>query len=289
MQGAGNDYVYIDLSEESVEDPEALAILLSDRHFGVGGDGVILIADSSQADGRMIMFNADGSEGSMCGNGVRCVAKYLFDHERIGPTATIETKSGLVQVEIMDGTPGEPESLVRVCMGAPRLVPEQIPTSLRAGAEGAPVVDVPLAAAGREFRVTCVSMGNPHAVIFVEDPDALDLPAIGPLLERHSVFPERANIEFVAPIARTRFRQRTWERGSGETLACGTGACATLVAATLNGLADRKATVELRGGELEIEWRPDGEVLMTGPAAHVFVGEIEPGQVVPRPAASSTL
>lgn len=279
LHGAGNDYVYIDLAEESAPEPASLARFVSNRNFGIGADGLILIAPATRPDAaaRMVMFNADGSEGAMCGNGIRCIAKYLFDRRRIGREAVIETKSGVVGVTVVGEADGK-ATAIRVAMGRPRLRPAEIPTTLRAaGGDDAPVVDLPLAAAGAEHRVTCVSMGNPHCVIFREGIDGLDLARIGPPLENHAVFPERANIEFVEVVSPTRLRQRTWERGSGETLACGTGAAAVLVAAVMNGLAERRAEIELRGGVLVIEWRADDEVTMTGPAVHVFSGRLDPG------------
>lgn len=283
MHGAGNDYVHVDLTEETVADPAALARFVSNRRFGVGADGLILIAPSTRADAaaRMIMFNADGSEGSMCGNGIRCIAKYLYDRHRIGREATIETKSGLVGIKVAAEVDGG-ASAIRVAMGKPRLRPVEIPTTLRGASDEAPLVGVPLATGDAHWRVTCVSMGNPHGVIFTGFTgkiDALDLARIGPPLENHAVFPDRANIEFVEVVSRTRLRQRTWERGSGETLACGTGASAALVAAVLNGLAERRAAIELRGGVLEIEWREDDEVFMTGPAVYVFEGRLDPGAI----------
>jgi diaminopimelate epimerase len=279
MHGAGNDYVYVDLWEETVADPVDLAIRLSDRHFGVGGDGVILIDRSEKAGGRMRMFNLDGSEGEMCGNGVRCIAKFLHDRGRIKNQDTIETKGGIVGVDVVEADKNG-VSWIRIDMGEPRLKPALIPTTLRAGGEDVPLVSVPLAAGNADYRVTCVSMGNPHCVIFTEGIDELPLAEIGPPLEHHAVFPQRANIEFVEILSRTRLRQRTWERGSGETLACGSGACAVLVAAVQNNLADRSATIELRGGELRIEWGADGHVRMTGPAAYVFSGDVDPSRVI---------
>lgn len=284
MHGAGNDYVYVDLWEETVADYADLAVRLSDRHFGVGGDGVIFIDRSDRAGGRMRMYNIDGSEGEMCGNGVRCIAKFLHDRGRIKNQDTIETKAGIVGVEVVEAD-ANGVSWIRIDMGEPRLRPGLIPTTLvtspgAAESDGARLVSAPLVSEGVEYRVTCVSMGNPHCVIFTSGLDALPLEKIGPPLENHAVFPQRANIEFVEVVSRTRLRQRTWERGSGETLACGSGACAVLVAAVLNGLADRAATIELRGGELRIEWREDGHVLMTGPAAYVFSGSVDPSHVV---------
>lgn len=278
MHGAGNDYVYVDLAEESIDDPAPLARFVSNRQFGVGADGLILIASSDVAAARMIMFNADGSEGSMCGNGVRCVAKYLYDRGRIGRDASIETRSGIVGVAIAAEQNGI-ASEIRVAMGRPRLRPVEIPTTLRGDAEDAPIIGVPLEADGATYRVTCVSMGNPHCVIFTEEIDRLDLARIGPPLENHAVFPARANIEFVEVVSRTRLRQRTWERGSGETLACGTGASAVLVAAALDGRTERRAEIDLRGGLLRIEWAENDEVFMTGPAVHVFEGRLDPGAI----------
>lgn len=274
LQGAGNDYVYVDLAEEAVADPSAAAILVSDRHFGIGADGLILIAPSSVADARMIMFNADGSEGSMCGNGVRSIAKYLFDRQRIGRKALLETKAGVVGIEVPEVRAGRAE-LIRVNMGRPRLTPGEIPTTLAGPAPDGPIVNVPLAVDGRTWNVTCVSMGNPHCVIFTADVPSLDLPRIGPPLEHHTVFPERANVEFVEVIGPDRVRQRTWERGSGETWACGSGACAVGVASALTGRTGRRVTVELLGGTLSIEWTGGDEVLMTGPAEYVFSGEVD--------------
>jgi len=280
MHGAGNDYVYIDLAEESVPDPATLARFVSNRNFGIGADGLILIAPATRpaAAARMIMFNADGSEGSMCGNGIRCIAKYLYDRRRIGPEAAIETKSGIVGVAVAAETDGMATG-IRVAMGRPRLRPVEIPTTLRGASDDAPVIDAPLTAGDAHYRVTCVSMGNPHCVIFRRNIDALDLARIGPPLENHAVFPARTNLEFVEVVSRTRLRQRTWERGSGETLACGTGASAVLVAAVMNGLAERRAEIELRGGLLQIEWREDDEVTMTGPAVHVFEGRLDPAAI----------
>lgn len=275
MHGAGNDYIYIDAREERVSDPSVLAILLSDRNFAVGGDGVILIEDA--ADGaRMRMFNADGSESEMCGNGIRCVAKYLFDRGRIGKSAMIATGAGPIGVEIA-ATDGDGRAeRVRVDMGRPRLAPAEVPTTMRAGDDRAPIVARPLEVDGMTFAVTCVSMGNPHCVIFVPDAGAVDLAGVGPRIEHHAAFPRRTNVEFVQKLGAGKFRQRTWERGSGVTLACGTGASAVCVAATLNGLADRRAAIVLDGGALEIEWAADDHVFMTGPATYVFAGAVDP-------------
>lgn len=267
MHGCGNDYVYIDCFKQDVEAPELLARTLSDRHKGVGGDGVILICPSETADAKMRMFNADGSEGRMCGNGVRCVAEYLFRHGYAsGTAADVETLSGVKH--IVRREPG----LLTVDMGAPELAPEKIPVTGFAK----PVVNELVEVNGGAVRMTCVSMGNPHCVQFVEDVDALNLEAIGPALEHHEVFPERANIEFVQIINRHEIRMRVWERGSGETWACGTGACACVVACVLNGKTEREVLVHLRGGDLKIRWETDdASVEMTGPAEFVFDGTVE--------------
>jgi diaminopimelate epimerase len=275
MQGAGNDYVYVDcFSEPLPKDAPELARRIADRRFGVGGDGLILICPSDQADAEMRMFNADGSAAEMCGNGIRCVAKYVYDHG-ICQQETLRIESG-GQVRTLElTTTGGKVSQVRVDMGAPILTPAEIPTTLRSltGAT-APVTDVLLAVGGREFPVTCVSMGNPHCVTFVDDLTDDWVLGIGPKLEVDSHFPKRANCEFVKVINGAEVRQRTWERGSGETLACGTGACAVGVAGVLTGRTEREVTVHLPGGDLRIEWSgSDGHVFMTGPAVKVFSGE----------------
>jgi len=270
MHGAGNDYVYIDCFQEKLEgDLAELARKISDRHFGVGGDGMILIRPSEVADARMQMFNADGSEAEMCGNGVRCVAKYVYDHGIARKESLkIETGAGVLQlkVEVENGR----VSQVRVDMGEPILVAEQIPTTL----PGSPVVEVPLEAAGRRFKVNCVSMGNPHCVTFVDELNDDWVLGVGPHVERHEHFPRRVNAEFVEVISPTEVKQRTWERGSGETLACGTGASAVCVAGVLSGRTERKILVHLLGGDLTLEWNEaDNHVYMTGPATEVFSGE----------------
>lgn len=275
MEGAGNDYVYVDCFAETLpESPETLAPKISDRHYGVGGDGLILIAPSEKAAARMIMFNADGSQSEMCGNGVRCVAKYVYESGlAASPRFLIETGAGILEMacHIENGRVVR----VRVDMGEPILAPEQIPTLLRSvdGASDAPAVDVPLRVGEQEFRATCVSMGNPHCVLFVDEPtDALVL-GVGPLIERDARFPRRVNVEFAQILSEREFRLRVWERGAGETLACGTGTCAALVAAALSGRCGRKAAAHLLGGDLEIEWAGNNHVLMTGPAREVFRGE----------------
>lgn len=292
MHGCGNDYVYVDCFSQVVEHPEDVARRVSDRHFGIGSDGLILIKPSEAADFEMAMYNADGSRGEMCGNGIRCVAKYVYDYGLTDKTKiSIETLAGMkyLQLTVQDGKVSE----VRVNMGAPILKAEEIPVLITRGEpegqepgngtaqyhgspEGA-VVAQPMTVAGREYRATCVSMGNPHCVVFLdEDVRGLDLEKIGPDFENHEWFPNRVNTEFVNVIDETHLRMRVWERGSGETLACGTGTCATVVAAILNGLTKNEVTVELLGGSLRIEWdREANLVYMTGPATVVYTGEIE--------------
>ena len=271
MQGLGNDYIYIDCTKTEVADPEALARRISDRHFGVGSDGLVLILPCEEADFRMRMFNADGSESEMCGNASRCVAKYIHDRglsdkEEIG----LMTGAGLIGLKL-NVKDGKTES-VRVDMGEPVLEGKRIPVNV----EGNPVVGAPVKAKGQEFRMTCVSMGNPHAVIFVDDADSFDVHGVGAEIETDPLFPRRTNVEFATVKDRTHLRMRVWERGSGETMACGTGACATLVAAVLNGLCDRKATLALNGGPLTVEWDPEtNHVFQEGPAEFVFDCEYE--------------
>jgi diaminopimelate epimerase len=275
MHGAGNDYIYVDCFAEPVpENIPELARRMSDRRFGVGADGLILICPSERADAEMRMFNADGSAAEMCGNGIRCVAKYVYDHgirrnkmlriESAGRTRTLELETANNRVE-----------RVRVDMGEPILIPELIPTKLRSpkGPEE-PVVEAPLSVAGHEFRVTAVSMGNPHCVVFVDEPTNDWVLGIGPKLEVDPHFPKNVNVEFVKVLTDREVQQRTWERGSGETLACGTGACAVCVAGVLTGRTGRDLKIHLRGGDLSIEWKEsDNHVYMTGPAVEVFSGE----------------
>ena len=270
MQGLGNDYVYVNCFQEQVDDPSEFAVRISDRHFGVGSDGLILIRPSDRADFEMAMYNADGSRGEMCGNGIRCVGKYVYDYGLTGKTEiTVETLGGIkhLNLAVADGK----VNLVRVDMGSPVLEPEKIPVKM----DGNRAVGVTLGACGREYRMTCVSMGNPHAVIFMEeDIGELPLKTIGPLFENHERFPNRVNTEFVNVLDRRTVRMRVWERGSGETLACGTGACAAAVASVLGGLTENELTVKLLGGDLQIEWdRNTDTVYMTGPAVTVFEGE----------------
>ena len=272
MHGAGNDYVYVNCFEERYPDQVAkLAIEISDRHFGVGGDGLVLICPSEIADARMRMFNADGSEAEMCGNAVRCVAKYLYDHGIARQEALkIETGRGVLslQCEVEDSR----VQRVRVNMGAPILKSADIPTTL----PGDPPIRQKLTAGGRDFEVTCVSMGNPHCVTFVDEINDDWVLRVGPEIERHPAFPRRVNAEFIQVISPSEFRMRVWERGSGETLACGTGACAAAVAGVLNGVTQRQVTAHLRGGDLLLEWSESGEVYMTGPATEVFSGVFLP-------------
>lgn len=271
MHGIGNDYIYFDCFDWQPEDPAALAVKLSDRHFSVGGDGVVLIMRSAVADARMRMFNADGSEGKMCGNAIRCIGKFLYEVKGMQkPVLRVETLSGVKTLAV--NAEGGVVQSVRVDMGAAELSPARIPAKF----EGERAVDVPLSAGGRSYRVTCVSMGNPHCVTFVDDPYALDLEKIGPAFEHHPAFPERVNTEFVRVDGRNELTMRVWERGSGETWACGTGACAVAVAGVLNGFCDMGAeiTVHLRGGDLTVSYTPEA-VYMTGPAAFAFTGEVE--------------
>lgn len=268
MHGCGNDYVYVNLFEETVVDPGKLSIAVSDRHFGIGSDGLITIGPSSVADFCMRMYNADGSEAGMCGNGIRCVAKYVYDHHLTDQTViSVETGAGVkdLSLEIRDGR----VSAVRVDMGEPILAPERIPVR----AQGDRVVDDPVSVGGREWNMTCVSMGNPHAVVFVENVAEFPLAQYGPCFENHERFPERTNTEFVQIHSRAEISMRVWERGSGETLACGTGTCAAVMACILNGRTDDRVQVHLRGGDLFIEYdRQRNHVFMTGPAVEVFTG-----------------
>ena len=269
MHGAGNDYVYVNcFAQVELGDVTELAKAISDRHFGVGGDGLVLICPSERADARMVMYNADGSEAEMCGNAVRCVAKFVYDHGiATKEELTIETGRGVLalQCSVTDGKVDR----VRVNMDEPILASSEIPTTLA----GDPPVNVPVGVGGRTLEVTCVSMGNPHAVTFVDEVNDDWVLNIGPQVEVHEAFPRKINAEFIHVVSRSEVIMRVWERGSGETLACGTGACAAVVAGVLTGLLDRKVLVRLTGGDLEIEWAESGEVYMTGPATEVFSGE----------------
>lgn len=271
MHGIGNDYIYIDCLNGSPENPEALSIKLSDRHKGIGGDGIILICPSSSADFKMRIFNADGSEAKMCGNGSRCVGKFVYDFGLTDKKdITLETLSGVKYLTLIPGEDGKIDS-VTVDMGAPDLNPSTIPVNTPSNR------DIKVEVDGQTFNLTAVSMGNPHGVIFVDNLDKVDIHTIGRKLELHPMWPDRANIEFAQIIAPGEIRMRVWERGSGETQACGTGACATAVAATINGLTPPGViTIHLLGGDLKIQTaHPSGHIMMTGPATTVFNGEIE--------------
>jgi diaminopimelate epimerase len=270
MHGIGNDYVYVSTFDQPApSNPEKLAIAVSDRHFGIGADGLILIMPSERADARMRMFNADGSEGEMCGNGVRCVAKYIREHGLVTEDrVTIETGRGVLALDLEMAD--DHVRRVRVDMGTPIFDPARIPTRLG----GRPPVEAPLRMDGRELAVTALSMGNPHAVIYVDDAAAFPLEALGPRIENDDAFPRRVNVHIVEVYGPDEVRMRTWERGSGITLACGTGACAVCVAGVLTGRSSRRILAHLPGGDLELEWIDDvAPVFMTGPATEVFSGE----------------
>lgn len=270
MHGIGNDYVYVNCFQEQVADPGRTAVFVSDRHFGIGSDGLILIKPSKTADFMMDMYNADGSQGAMCGNGIRCVAKYVYDYGLTDQTdISIETKSGIkyLHLTIEQGK----VAFVKVDMGAPILEPAEIPVISQKDR----VVDEPVTVDGKTYYMTAVSMGNPHTVVYMEDVQGMKIEEIGPGFENHPCFPDRVNTEFVRIIDRHTVEMRVWERGSGETLACGTGACAVAVASILNGYTEDEVTVKLLGGDLKIEWdRKADRVYMTGPATVVFDGEI---------------
>ncbi|EGK04062.1 diaminopimelate epimerase [Dysgonomonas mossii] len=270
MHGAGNDYIYMNGFIQEIEDPSALAIRLSNRNFGIGSDGLVLILPSENSDFRMQMFNSDGSEAEMCGNASRCVGKYVYDN---GLTTkkeiALETKAGVKYITLLEGD--EKARKVTVDMGEPILDPVQIPVKV----DKEPVLNFPLDIDGKIWEISCVSMGNPHAVVFTTGIKELDLPVIGPKFEKHPIFPRKTNTEFIEVVDRKTLNMRVWERGAGETLACGTGACAAAVAAILNGYCDRKITIHLIGGDLEIEWdEQNNHVYMTGEAVTVFEGEI---------------
>ena len=271
MHGIGNDYVYVNCFKETVEHPSEVAIKVSDRHFGIGSDGLILIKPSEVADGKMEMYNADGSQGAMCGNGIRCVAKYMYDYGITDKTSiSVETKSGIkyLDLTIKDGK----VDTVKVNMGTPILKAVDIPVR----SEKEQVIDEPVMVDGKEWKITCVSMGNPHAITYIDDVKNLEIEKIGPKFENHEIFPDRVNTEFVHVIDRNTVEMRVWERGSGETLACGTGACAVAVSSILNGLTEEEVTVKLLGGDLKIFWdRTENKVYMTGSATTVFDGEID--------------
>lgn len=269
MHGAGNDYLYVNCFEAvDLGDIPSLAKAMSDRHFGAGGDGLVLIQPSEQADARMRMFNADGSEAEMCGNAVRCVAKYVYDHD-IAKKDELQIETGRGVLTLQCSVSGGKVDRVRVNMAEPILNSADIPTTL----PGDPPVNAPLHVGGRDLEVTCVSMGNPHCVTFVDEVNDDWVLNIGPQVEVHEAFPRKINAEFIQVLSPSEVIMRVWERGSGETLACGTGACGAVVAGVLAGKNDRKVTAHLTGGDLEIEWAESGEVYMTGPAAEIFTGE----------------
>ena len=270
MHGLGNDYVYMDAIHQNIEKESSLAQFVSNRHFGIGSDGLILICKSEMADFKMRMFNADGSEAEMCGNGIRCVGKFVYDKGLTNKTeVTIETLAGVktLQLNVEEGK----VKTVRVDMGEPILTPKEIPVI----AEEEPVKNLKLKAKDKEFIFTCVSMGNPHAITFVDNTKEFDVETYGKILEVDKVFPNKTNVEFIQIVDKSHINMRVWERGAGETLACGTGACASVVACNLNDLTENKVNVELLGGTLEIEWnKQDNHVYMTGPAVTVFEGEL---------------
>lgn len=270
MEGLGNDYVYVNCFRETVDNPSEVAKKVSDRHFGIGSDGLILIRPSEVADFRMDMYNADGSQAEMCGNGIRCVAKYVYDYGLTDKTSiSIETLAGIkyLDLQVTDGK----VSLITVNMGSPELVPDKIPVI----SDSKRVVDEPIEVGGTTYTMTCVSMGNPHCIVFVEDTASFPLETVGPLFENHERFPKRVNTEFIQLLDRKTVNMRVWERGSGETLACGTGACASAVACILNGLTENEITLHLLGGDLIVRWdQEENLVYMTGPARVVFDGEI---------------
>ena len=271
MHGIGNDYVYVNCFEETVKDPNKTSRFVSDRHFGIGSDGLILIKPSDVADFEMDMYNSDGSQGAMCGNGIRCVAKYVYDYGLTDKTQiSINTKSGIkyLDLTVEDGK----VALVKVNMGAPDTIAKNIPIV----SDKELVIDEPILVDGKEYRMTGVSMGNPHAVVYIDDVKGLDIEKIGPKFENHKVFPDRVNTEFCKVLDNHTVEMRVWERGAGETLACGTGACAVAVASILNGYTKEEVTIKLLGGDLKIFWdRKENLVYMTGPATVVFDGEIE--------------
>ncbi len=280
MQGCGNDYIYVNGFTEKIPQEEKTELVrhISDRHFGIGGDGVIFINPSLEADFEMEMYNADGSRAEMCGNGIRCVAKYVYDKGLTDKTDISVISCGQIKYLQLFLKEGRVDT-VRVNMGAPELRPERIPVTVaEAGMplEKERIVNAPIIVQGKEYKMTCVSIGNPHAVIFLEDVTNLEVEQIGPYFENHERFPKRINTEFVKVLDKKTVQMRVWERGTGETLACGTGCCATVVACILNGLTDEKVTVKLLGGEIEIEWdREANLVYMTGPAVTVFEGEYD--------------
>lgn len=276
MQGLGNDYVYVNCFKEKIGNPPEVAKIVSDRHFGIGSDGLIMINPSKVADFEMEMYNADGSRGEMCGNGIRCVAKYVYDYGLTDKThISVETLGGIkyLDLTVKDGK----VALVRVDMGEPELDPKKIPIIMKGYSDETDrVLNAQIKVDGKEYHMTGVSMGNPHDVVYIDDVQGLDIEKIGPKFENHERFPQRINTEFARVIDRKTVEMRVWERGSGETLACGTGACAVAVASILNGYTEREVEIRLLGGNLQIEWNEeDNHVYMTGPATVVFDGEID--------------
>jgi diaminopimelate epimerase len=269
MEGLGNDYVYVNCFQEHIDNPSQMALKVSDRHFGIGSDGLILIKPSDKADFCMDMYNADGSQSEMCGNGIRCVGKYVYDYGLTSKTSiSVETLAGIkyLDLQVENGK----VALVTVNMGAPELVPERIPVK----SDKEILIKEPIEVKGKTYEMTCVSMGNPHCVVFVEDTAAFPLEEVGPEFEKHPVFPNRINAEFIQILDKKTVNMRVWERGTGETLACGTGACASTVACILNGLTEEEITLHLLGGDLKVRWdREENLVYMTGPATVVFDGE----------------
>ncbi|MCI9617174.1 MAG: diaminopimelate epimerase [Eubacterium sp.] len=271
MEGCGNDYVYVNGFTNKIENPNKVSEFVSNRNFGIGSDGLIMVNPSDKADFRMNMYNADGSEGKMCGNGIRCVAKYVYDNKMTDKTTiTVETLSG-IKTLVLNVEDGKVKT-VRVDMGRPILKAKDVPVI----SEKEQVIDEPIMIDNKEYKITCVSMGNPHAITFIDDTDSLDIESIGPKFEKNEIFPDRINTEFIQIVDRNTIKMRVWERGSGETLACGTGACASVVACVLNNLTENKVTVKLLGGDLFIEYnREENTVYMTGPARVSFVGNID--------------
>ncbi len=268
MQGTGNDFILVNCFEEKLPNPQSLAVKICDRYFGVGADGLILIQPSQAADVRMRIFNADGSEAETSGNGIRCTAAYAYEHALARKAEMdIETLAGVKHLQLSVAS-GRVQS-IRANMGKPRLARDQIPIR----GKGDDALSQEIVSAGEKLLASCLSMGNPHCVIVVDDVEKFPVETHGPNIENHQLFPQRTNVEFVQIISPDRIRQRTWERGAGETLACGSGACAVCVACATRGLTQRRVTIELRGGELELEWAPDGNVYMTGPAVQVFTGD----------------
>lgn len=271
MEGCGNDYVYVDCTKNEMKNPGEIAKKVSDRHFGIGSDGLILIKSSEKADFFMEMYNADGSRSAMCGNGIRCVGKFVYDKGLTNKTqVAVDTLAGIkyLDLNVVDGKVAS----VKVNMGNPILEADKIPVK----ASKTPVINEKITVAGKEYEMTCVSMGNPHAIVYMDSIDDLEIEKIGPLFEHHEVFPERTNTEFIEVVDRKTLKMRVWERGAGETWACGTGACATLVASVLNGLCENEATIKLLGGDLKITWDRERDLIfMEGPATTVFEGTIE--------------